>query len=114
MHSDDHGPKWTPTERKMLGLVREFEGSGMRWGEFARSRGMTPARFSWWKSHLRRKERAVARPGESTFVEVKVDAISARSDLPVVIEIGAGRRVLVSPGFDADTLRRVVQVVASC
>jgi hypothetical protein len=45
---------------------------------------------------------------------VKVDAIFARSDLPVVIEIGAGRRVLVSPGFDADTLRRVVQVVASC
>ncbi len=108
----------TATGRRMARLIAEQEGSGLRIGEFARSRGIPPARFSWWRCEIRRRlERSRLPRGVTQFAEAVVVAPSSFDDQPgvgLVVELGPGRRVEIPVGFDAQTLRRLLGVLSSC
>lgn len=81
--------------------------------DFARREAISRRVLSWWGSELRRRDQARRRPaapttrrGTPTFLPVRV----AETSTPATpIEVVAGGSVVrVRPGFDAETLRRIV------
>lgn len=112
----------TATARRMAALVASQARSGLGVAEFARLHGIPPSRLSWWRWHLADgdRRRAAARHAESAFAEAVVvspRAVAPRSNdapAPVVLDLGGGRRVELRPGFDAETLKRLLAVVTPC
>ena len=119
-----------------LRLIEEWRGSGLSLPEFCRRRGIKKTTMSGWvyKPDLKRaietarlREDEAGRGGPAAAVVKSFAAKSTPAFVPVrlrqlvtppeiaaaprsTIEIivGAGRRVLVQEGFDAETLRQVV------
>src|SRR5262245_30074237 len=93
-------------------IVREFEGSGLNRTQFCRQQGL-----SWGvlNRQLRRMQAASSNGASGNAlvaVELagqKLDTLQAGSGLAV--ELARGRRITVAAGFDALTLRRMVQVL---
>ncbi len=82
---------------------------------FAAREGVKPQQLLWWRWHLGLGPGARRAGAPPQFVEV-VLAGTAEQSAPVQagadIELVLGqRRVLVRPGFDAESLRRVVAVL---
>jgi hypothetical protein len=100
----------TPAEIEQV--VREFASSGLNRTQFCRQRGLT---WGVLNRHLRRMQAASSNGASgNTLVAVelagqKLDALQAGSGLAV--ELARGRRITVAAGFDALTLRRMVQVL---
>lgn len=97
--------RWRP-------IIDEFRQSGLKQAEFCRRRGLS--------LHTFRKyfygSRSVANPAPVVeFLPVTSPATPA-SDLRrdpdhLVLVLADGRRVAVAPGFDAQTLRRLVEAI---
>jgi len=100
----------TPAEIEQI--VREFEGSGLNRTQFCRQQGLT---WGVLNRHLRRMQAASSNGASGdglVAVELagqKLDTLQAGSGLAV--ELARGRRIAVATGFDALTLRRMVQVL---
>ena len=100
----------TPAEIEQI--VREFQGSGLNRTQFCQQRGL---RWGVLNRHLRRMQAASSNGASGNAlvaVEVagqKLDTLQAGSGLAV--ELARGRRITVAAGFDAHTLRRMVQVL---
>jgi hypothetical protein len=93
-------------------LVAAWETSGLPQAAFARRRGVSAQRLSYWRLRLgqRGKDAAISDAG---FVEIP----SAASTTPlrsgdVVVEVSGGVRVHVTHGFDPVLLRAVVSALA--
>jgi len=100
----------TPAEIEQL--VRGFESSGLNRTQFCRQQGLT---WGVLNRHLRRMQAASSNGASGNAlvaVELagqKLDTLQAGSGLAV--ELARGRRITVATGFDALTLRRMVQVL---
>jgi hypothetical protein len=97
--------------------VSEWRRSGKTSKEFASETGVHPATLLWWSTKLR-TERGVARAAGSDLeaaggfeqwpiVEVRAGVNDDRFEL----ELGGGRRLRIPPGFDAETLGRLLAVL---
>ncbi len=93
-------------------LVAAWEASGLPQAAFARRRGVSAQRLSYWRLRLGQRGAAVAN-ADSSFVEIP----SAFSSAPlesgdVVVEVSGGVRVHVTHGFDPVLLRAVVSALS--
>ena len=94
-------------------IVREFKNSGLNRSQFCRQQGLTPGVLNRYLRLLLVSNGGWANGDGLVAVEVADQKLSAdgagSSGLAVVL--GKGRRITVSAGFDATTLRRVVHVL---
>jgi hypothetical protein len=106
-------------------LIEQWRESGMSLVAFCTPRGVSAKTMSGWihKRTLRaaidkaRSDAATQVPDqvEAAFLPVRVAEegtqthTTGRAGMAVVI--GSGRRIVVAPGFDAETLRRVIAVL---
>ena len=77
--------------------------------------GLKPERLRWWRWHLGFGPRAKRSSAPPQFVEVVLSGLaeekSAASEASELELIIGKRRVLVRPGFDAQSLRQVLAVL---
>ena len=95
--------------------IRKWQRSGMDAESFAAREGLKAERLRWWRWHLGFGPRGKKSSEPTQFVEVVLPGVAEEksgapegSELEVLI---GKRRVLVRPGFDAQSLRRVLAVL---
>ena len=95
--------------------IRKWQRSGMDAASFASREGLKPERLRWWRWHLGFGPRGKRRSARPQFVEVVLAGVAEEksaepegNELEVLI---GKRRVVVRPGFDAQSLRRVLAVL---
>ena len=95
--------------------IRKWQRSGMDAASFAAREGLKPDRLRWWRWHLGFGPRGKRRSAPPQFVEVVLPSVAEEksaapegSELEVLI---GKRRVVVRPGFDEQSLRRVLAVL---
>jgi hypothetical protein len=98
-----------PTRQKWQRLISGQQSSGLSVTRFCRRHGVSTPSFYAWRKRL-------AADGAERFVEVRLaqaDGRAAGAAEAGIIEVclGGARRVMVRPGFDATTLRQVVDVL---
>lgn len=91
----------------MRRLLERRARQGLTYRELSEQSGVPASSLSWWSWKLRHEARS-----DGGFVELEV--VDEGGGSGVEIELGSGHRVHVSPGFDEETLRRVVVVLSSC
>jgi hypothetical protein len=107
-------------------LIDQWRKSGLSLPAFCAPRGVNANTMSGWVHKTAYREAIDRARGEAlaakapdrarpAFLPVRVADVPARGRTPgragVAVVIGPGRRVVVAPGFDAETLRRVVAVL---
>lgn len=95
--------------------IRRWQGSGLDAARFAAREGVRPERLRWWRWHLGFGPRAKRSSAPPQFVEVVLAGVAeqkaaAREGSELEVLIGE-RRVLVRPGFDEQSLRRLLAVL---
>src|SRR6185295_2352262 len=103
------------TREQWAKRIRQWQSSGMDAASFAAREGVKPEQLRWWRWHLGWGPGARRARAQPPFMEV-VLAGGAEEQAPMqegaAIELLLGkRRVLVRPGFDEQSLRRVVAVL---
>ncbi|MFQ5506898.1 MAG: hypothetical protein ACE5F1_19170 [Planctomycetota bacterium] len=95
----------------MRSLLRRRERRGLTWAELSAESGVPRSTLHFWARRLRSEDQ----PPDPAFVRLAIaEAPPARSD-PIEVVSHSGQRVLLRPGFDPDTLRRVLEVLdAGC
>jgi hypothetical protein len=89
--------------------VAGWEKSGQSIRGYCRAQELSEAGFHFWKRELkRREERRVLNRRAMPFAEVH---IAAAHEAPIEIVCGTSRRIQVHPGFDEETLVRVIAAV---
>lgn len=104
-------------------VVERWRASGLAKTEFARREQISPDVLGWWQVEIHKRDRArrrqapAARPRRKTaprpaaFIPVRV-VEPAPAPSPAALEILAGgHAVRIRPGFDAETLKRLVAVL---
>lgn len=91
-------------------LVAAWQASGLPQAAFARRRGVSAQRLSYWRLRLGQRVQAVA-PSDAGFVEIPAAASTVPSESHVVVEVSSGIRVHVTRGFDPAVLRAVVSAL---
>ena len=95
-------------------LVSEFESSGLTRASFCQQRGLAVGTLDKYRQRVHGRRQS----GGRAFVPVEVVPSMAR-DVPsvagrdgvLVVELANGRRIEVCPGFDAETLERLLTVL---
>jgi len=93
----------------------EHRSSGSSVVGFCRRRRIAPHQFYWWKRRLSRlddQDGAGQAENEPAFVPVRLPVFSFSAGLIEVVHPG-GCVVRIPPGFDADSLRRVLDALAA-
>ena len=95
--------------------VRRWQRSGLDATSFAAREGVNSQRLRWWRWKLGRGSGGRRGAAQPAFVEVVLPETAGQ---PVPTQAGAHielvigqRRVLVRPGFEAESLRRVLSVL---
>lgn len=91
-------------------LLAEQQASGLSVAAFARERGLPRWKLYEGRQRLRKRK---SRAKDADFIQVHVRPVEPASS-PIEVELKAGMRVQVPPGFDEDELRRLLGVLASC
>jgi hypothetical protein len=100
--------------RRWEQTVREQEASGLKAAAFCRDRGVAPALFYPWRRRLRGGTAGAPAAGAESaagFVEMVTGAGGGGRGSGVALRLGEGLTVAVEPGFDGETLRRVVSAL---
>ena len=105
-------------------LIEEWREGGLSLPAFCERRGLNLGTMQGWvykRGHrlaieqARRQSLDPRSPAEDppavTFVPVHLATPMAAVGIGVEVVLGVGRRVVVAPGFDPETLRRVVAVL---
>lgn len=101
-------------EGEARAALAELGASGLSLGEWARQRGLQGRSLHAWRLILDHKRKGRSPRSDVRFVEFLAPVPPQPKIEPVyVIHVGA-LRVDVRGDFDADVLRRLVAVVASC
>ncbi len=87
-------------------ILADLDASGERASAFGRARGIPAWKFSYWRKALSPHGSAE----QAGFVQMRVQ--SGRTPATLWVEAG-NWRVAVEPGFDAATLRQVVEALSS-
>lgn len=96
------------------GHMAAWEKSGQSIRGYCRAQEVSEAGFHFWKQELkRREERRASETRRPAFAEVR---ITAAHEASIEIVCGESRRIQVHPGFDEETLVRVLGVMerAAC
>ena len=98
-------------EAEFRKVVKAQERSGLSVREFAEGEGITVQTLYWWRSELRRRDRA--RTQDSTdFVRVSVKSSPAGSSSECfAVQLPGGVLVRVPPRFEENELVRLLGVV---
>lgn len=98
---------------KMERLLAEWKRSGEPATSFARRKGITSAKFFYWKRRLSTGHSGSRRRSDSGFVPVRVLSGAPAGGVDGVIEIvlESGARVRVSEGGSEEMLRRTIRVL---
>jgi hypothetical protein len=96
-------------------LIAEQQASGQSVAAFCRERGLRDGPFYEWKKRLQRAEASpfVAveiAPAETPAVPSPLP-VAPTSSMPIEIRLRYGRTLLVGPDFEANHLRRLLQVL---
>ena len=86
--------------------VERWKRSGLTAVAFAQREGLNAGTLFWWSSKLGRSA-AEAPP----VVEVVVAPMADARTAALAVEVRGGARVMVSVGFDGDTLRRLLRLL---
>ena len=93
----------------------EQEGSGLSVAEFADEMGVTPTTLYSWR---RRLESSPPGPqGEAAGlvrVQVSHNVVQAVTPAALVVRVGNDRAIEIPPGFQAEDLVRVIEVLEAC
>lgn len=80
--------------------------AGTSLDELARRLGVTRSTLKWWKSRLKRRDKAKA------FLPVRVvDSPAPSSPRPFEVEHPSGALIRVPPGFAGDDLTRLIRAL---
>ena len=92
------------------GHIRKWASSGQTVVAYCRAHQLSKSAFHFWKGELKRRdERAAISSPAAAFVELQMpEPVPVAS---IEIAFGGGRRVQVHPGFDEETLARVLAVL---
>jgi hypothetical protein len=120
MPAKPKSPSPTPSRRERRGeatgraLVAAWQASGLPQAAFARRRGVSAQRLSYWRLRLGTLGKRGKTSSDAGFVEIPpaAPAVSISRSL-VIVEMGSGVRVQVQSGFDPLLLRAVVSALAS-
>ena len=103
-------------ERRWRRLLRLWQRSGQTGRDFCATHGLSQPSFYAWRREIAQRDQEVmpaTRPSAHVplpaFVKVTVDTEDVPTPLEVVL--AHGRRIRLVPGFDADLLRQVLQVL---
>lgn len=94
---------------EIVELMQAYEASGLSRVEFCQREGLSLATLARYRKRRRESQGEQRNPGAWVRVEVAQAEVSPASMLAVVL--ATGRRIEVSRGFDAETLRRVVELL---
>ena len=88
--------------------MARWEQSGLSVAAFCSKEDLAPCTFYWWRRELARRK-----PAAVSFVPMHVLAECGRTVDASGLEIALarGRRLVIQPGFDHDTLRQVLRVL---
>jgi transposase-like protein len=94
-------------------IVREYKSSGLNRSQFCRQQGLTLGVLNRYLRRLLVSGGGGANGDGLVAVEVADQKLRAEGagSCGLAVVLGKGRRIAVSAGFDATTLRRVVQAL---
>jgi len=97
---------------EMAGVLARKEAKGWTYEVASIKTGIPVSTLAFWKRRLR--EESSEQPADaSAFLELEPVAEPLQVDNTAVeVRTATGHRVVVSPGFDAATLRRLLDVLA--
>ena len=112
----------TQTERgrrsraEVATVVAGFEQSGLSRTEYCRQHGLSLSTLNRYRKGARDRSRmtsGLVSPTSPAVALMPVDVVDAHTSprTGLYIELACGRRIGVSAGFDADTLRRLIAVL---
>ena len=93
----------------LVRLLEQRVEEGLTYQELSDRSGIPIPTLGYWASKFRREEAQ----GDATSRLVPVDLADDSIPCPITIEVGAGVRVHVEPGFDAAHLSRVLDILAA-
>jgi transposase len=95
-------------------VLAALDDAGVTQAAFAARHGIHPLRLWRWRARLSGAERAsAASPATALFpVEVRDDELGTAAPPRIEVALPDGVVVRLAPGFDADSLRRVLAVLA--
>lgn len=96
---------------RMAALLAERDQRGLSWAELSQRSGLPVRRLRWWQERLRRNP--VTRKSAPSFLAVEVTDSAPIPSAAIEITTPSGDRVAVPANFDADHLRRVLEVLAA-
>ncbi|HQN18618.1 MAG TPA: hypothetical protein PKV86_05755 [Syntrophobacteraceae bacterium] len=93
--------------RLWQGRLDDWKASGLTQVEYCRRNNLDPRKFLYWKN------RFLPKPKAATFVELSAPLIAQcrPASSPLYLVIDARYRIEITPGFDADTLGRLIGVL---
>lgn len=94
-------------------LVTEFQSSGLRQNEFCRNHGLALSSLQRQLKKRRRDQGEVKEGGGLVAVELTGQERTGkdRSSSALEVVLSGGRRIEVRPGFDSNTLERLLGVL---
>jgi hypothetical protein len=105
-------PRTPSAATRWRAVIDDFHQAGLKQTEFCRRRGLSLHTF---RKYLYGSQPATAVTPHAKFLPLATLAETSepeRSDPdPIVLILPRGRRVAVAPGFDADTLGRLLDVL---
>ena len=96
----------------MAAWLSKRERNGWSWAELSRRSGLPAWKLRWWHERLKRippPQTAAAR----SFVAVEIADAPGPTRASIEMTTPSGLRLLVPPEFDADHLRRLLEVLAA-
>lgn len=112
--TDEHiAGKRRRTTAELEQIVREFESSGLNRSQFCQQKGLTWAVLNRYLRRLQKRSGSGASREGLIAVELADNQLAAEHSGSggLAVVLGRERRIAVSPGFDAVTLQRLVQVL---
>jgi len=94
--------------------IRSCESSGLSIAGYCRQQGFSASGYHWWKRRLRTCDASAASetaPVAGMFAEVPVALSVSEANSALEVVVRGGQVIRVWPGFDTETLARVLDVV---
>jgi transposase-like protein len=100
-------------------IVASYAQSGLNQPEFCRQHGLSRSTLNRYCQHARHRDdvastslpRNAAELSLAPVEFVEQSATHAEQHARLLVELAGGRRIAVSAGFDAETLRRLIAVI---
>lgn len=96
-------------EKFWRGHVEGWKGSGQTVAAYCRSHELSESGFHFWKGELNRRDEGAGVSSPAAFVELRVPEPAREASIEIAVS--GTRWVRVRPGFDEETLARVLAML---